>query len=375
MTSHIALRLEVAADTLSSSGSARVTRRAEAELGALFADLNVDAHVAVTVADGFQPDTVAVLCRGADVIGSFSVLDLTTLSALGVAPDLESMPTDQLAELLAAIARQLASQDLPRTLGDDAIGHLSAPAHIVRFLLDLWIRVPDALGDELGDADDLEALAATVRPTEVRLRVAPAYLRSLTGIPHENAFAIVGARLHRRLGMAPPPLHFEAAPDVGAHLIQPVVNDVQMIPVQGLAPDVIVVDENPNRLREAGFAAEPLQLDDPDQELAVVAGGNYERLAQRYTCWNAVEVIASWWESFAPTVAWRTFDRRDIERLLTRLRPALPVLTRVADQVPAGRLTASLRSQYRSESHLQGLPFILERKLEGLLLGSSPQRD
>jgi hypothetical protein len=260
------------------------------------------------------------------------------------------MPTDQLAELLAAIAHQLASQDLPRTLGDDAIGHLSTPAHIVRFLLDLWIRVPDALGDELGDADDLEALAATVRPTEVRLRVAPAYLRAL-------AAALRGC------------------PDVGAHLIQPVVNDVQMIPVQGLAPDVIVVDENPNRLREAGFAAEPLQLDDPDQELAVVAGGNYERLAQRCTCWNAVEVIASWWESFAPTVAWRTFDRRDIERLLTRLRPALPVLTRVADQVPAGRLTASLRSQYRSESHLQGLPFILERKLEGLLLGSSPQRD
>lgn len=378
MTAHVEVRLEVDAGVLSSCDKDLVARLAEAELAALLAELDVDVQVSVTVAAGSNSDAVAVLFREGEVIADFPVADLTTLSVLGVPPDLAATPPDQVVGLLGALIRQLAAHDVPRLLGEDAMRQMAAPVEIVRHLLDLWIRVPDAatmagFADEFGEDALAEAIVAARRPVEARLRVAPDYLRALTGLPHEDAFTSVRARLGRRLGSGPPALHFEAAPEVGEHLIQPVVNDVRTIPVRGLAPDLIVVAERADRLREAGFAAEPMQQNDPDQKFAFVPARDRERLAEAYTCWNAVEVIAYWWESFAPIVAWRTFDARDVERLLERLRPTLPVLARVADSVPARLLAGRLRSLYRSNSSLQPLPLVLERQLEDLLLGRSPR--
>ncbi|MGK3208485.1 hypothetical protein [Amycolatopsis sp. MEPSY49] len=372
MTARMTLRLEVDADVLSGCDEELASRRAVAEIAGLLTGLGVDVPVSVAVTATSDLDAVAVLCRERETVATLSKRRRRKPALPGLVPDLVTSPPAEAAELLGLVARQLAAQDLPRLLGEDVVRDLPVPAGVARHLLDLWTRIPNAVaaaefGEEFGPDELAEAIFAASRPAEVRLRIAPDYLRAITGPAHEEAFAFVRPRLSRALGLPPPPLHFEATSEISGQLIQPVVNDVPTMPIRGLAPDALMVAERADRLREAGFTAEPA----PAGEFAYVPAHELPRLTGTYTCWNPAEAIAAWWEEFAPVIAWRTFDARTVEQLMDAMWPRLPVLVRVAGQFPARRLAGRLRSRYRSDSSLHQLPLVLERELESLLLGPS----
>jgi hypothetical protein len=380
MTADIELSFDVDAGLLARCDDQQIVGHAEARLQKLLAGLNVDGEATVAVRPTKTPDAIGILRKGPDVIGTFSAENLTTMSVLGVPVDLSVLEPHQTAASLGSIACHLAALDVPALLGGDGIAQFGVRAEIAQFLLDLWIRVPDEpvfaqATEQFGDEtrpDLPEALVTQLRPAEVRLRVAPDYLRALTGLPHENAFAYARTRLRSALGVAPPLLHFEASSEVAEQLIEPVVNDVQMLPVHGLATDMVIAAEYPDRLRRAGIAAEPMNRSDPDQPRSIVSTSDLERLDDTCTYWNAVEVIAAWWEAFAPSIAWRTFDQRDIERAIARLRPTLPVIARAAEQVPASHLAAPLRMRYREDSELLALPIMIEIELRDQLLQWTP---
>ncbi|OLF18198.1 hypothetical protein [Actinophytocola xanthii] len=337
MSPGVPVRLAVREDLLPNRGGEALARHAEAALTALLDGLGVPRPVTVTVGSAPLGGPAVALFRAEEQLGSFHDNDLAALSVLGVRPALG-------AELIAGIARQLAAADVPRLLAEPL-------DEVSRHLLDLWIRVPDPAPE-----GPPEAVVAVVRPVDVRLRLAPDYLRALTLVPHEDAFRTVRWRLGRQLGVTPPRLRLEAAPELTGTLVQPVVNDVVLCPVEGMSADTVLVEATTERLREAGLEAEPVG---PDSRLALAPARRRAELAG-HTHWTATELVAYWWESFAPTVAWRAFDERDVASLLDRLRPVLPTTVRLAAGLPSPWLTERLRAAYRESSHLVCLPTVLE---------------
>jgi len=351
----VEVRLSVDPAVLSTFDGSALARRVEAELVSLLGGLGVVVTASVTVAALDDGVAVAVLTVGEDDTRTYTEDELPGLSALGIPPDLATMPPDELVALLAGIARDLAARDVP---GLVAAADLGPHAEAVRHLLDLWIRVPraDVLANAVAELDDLpESLVAALRPPQVRLRIAPDYLRALTGLQHDDAFRAVRWRLRRRLGVAPPPLHLEPAPDLAGLLFQPVVNDVAALPVLGIDPDLIVVEATPADLRDQGL--DPVGVP-PNPGLSLLPATDRDKVGA-YTCWTAVELVAYWWESYAPWFTWRTFDERDTERVLAWLRPAVPALVRIADGLPTRWLTGRLRSSYRENFDLLNLPVLL----------------
>ncbi|HUC59480.1 MAG TPA: FHIPEP family type III secretion protein [Streptosporangiaceae bacterium] len=240
------------------------------------------------------------------------------------------------------------------------LGHSIADQDTVRRVL---------AGDQNPGIGAREALVAELGGATFALRVAPAYLRQLT-IDYADAANLIAelrAWLLTEYGVIPPGLQLIACESLPPGTFSIKVNELETLPVTGLAAGKLLVNGSVELLREHDIPADPSSyangaIISQDSRLAAEAAG--------LTAWDQLNYIVLSIMKVANERIYQLVDKIQVEKLLNLTWQSRGWLVEAARKViSADQLTAVLRELLACSISVSDLPPVLDALIEAELTG------
>jgi FHIPEP family len=367
------------ADPLSAAASAPVRQRIEGELSALLRDLGVDAVPAIEFRADSSPRRKQLISM--EVAGRPCRLPRGTLGeALAfvegtplVAEDLDAaailnrlggpdaVDTDRLGELVGLVCRAAVSAQPDVLLPDDPL------ASALALGISMAGRDVAALRDRFRSGP-VEPLIAELAAPAIDIIVEPEYFRMLTMDGRgSELFLFMRDGLFVELGLKQPRLHVRRDPSLRPCGFAFGFNGVRSTPRIGLAPETILVNDTPDRLRLMNIEAQPTVNPASGQPAAVGAQEHKDLLeAAGLTVWDPFGYFILVCAAAIRRNAYVLMTTTAADEMMGQLGKAFPALTDAARRYgTSGFLAPTLRELLRDGVSVRNLRRILELLLRG----------
>jgi type III secretory pathway component EscV len=364
--------------------AAPIRQRTEAELSALLRDLGLPAQLDVRVEMNDAPPAALPIrlhvdgreCRFpattiaealAYVTGTPQVV-MDPVVALDALPGPDDPGWEKVAELVALTCRAAVSAQ-PEILvaaTDDPVFRALVSLGISAAARNQVADEPAPGGSDGGDP--VERAVAALAATTIDIDVEPAYLRILTtSDTAEEMFRFVREGLYTELGLSLPPIHLYPDPSLRPAGFAFRINSLRTLPRIGLPPDMILVNDTPERLSLAWTDIEPEPTLNPatHQPSALTARKHQESLeASGLTTWNALGFLILCLAAAVRRNAHALMTRDLAASMTGQLAAAFPFLGETTRaHVPPDMLAPVLRDLL-----LDGIPVSNLRRILELLL-------
>jgi len=222
----------------------------------------------------------------------------------------------------------------------------------------------------------VEELITALRRDTVDIQIDKPSLRELTttwAADGPAMFPFLRDGLFEELGLPFPKLRFVVVDDVQPGSFAFRVNDLVSLPLFGLGPGQLMVNDTAERLRPSAFEAVPTANPATGQPNAIIEAASDQRAQQQgLTTWNQIGYLILCLAEFLRQNGWCTVHRGGVLRQLQQLDGAFPALLRmVRSRRTDDEITRLLRALVRDRVSVQNLRAILESLLDDNLAGEA----
>ncbi len=214
-----------------------------------------------------------------------------------------------------------------------------------------------------------EELIAALRPSTIEIRMAPDYLHQVTvdnATRGAELFPFLRDGLFEELGVNYPDFCFVSDETLKPNSFTYTINHLVPIPLVGIAPDTILVNDTVERLRFIDVEATPTQNPATLQPCAFIEITHKETLESvGLTTWDQLSYIILYFAGVLRRYSYRFIDRKVVENSLEQIGLSFPDLQKASSLlVPLDTLTRILRSLLADGISIRNMPRILERLIE-----------